>query len=260
MDDGSFTKASRSADTGDRRGSQARQTIAATAPPGVANGSSRSPGFVGDSAGDRTSARLSNIGTALDVGRLRRAVRFGDRAHLDRRARKHTGRQAAEAGSLRRGGLGIFSCCICDPTDLLDKSCERTSPACPATDQRIPCVPRHGSWVLVCGIGSTLAGGILVLFFGWLFRNSLAVPASRSGCPVWRRRGSRDQCRLAHCVPLFDPVACAGSARSRDHRHRDPRSTHWTFLGKSQIVHWRQTFLSGSAPLSSKSLDMPPSG
>ena len=54
-----------------------------------------------------------DIRTALDVGRLRRAVRVGDRARLDRRARKHTGWQAAEADSLLRGGRGIFGCCIC---------------------------------------------------------------------------------------------------------------------------------------------------
>jgi hypothetical protein len=36
---------------------------------------------------------------------------------------------------------------------------------------------RVAPWIMsfVCGIGSTLAGGILVLFFSWVFRNSLAT-------------------------------------------------------------------------------------
>ena len=38
-------------------------------------------------------------------------------------------------------------------------------------------------WIMgfVCGIGSTLAGGILVLFFSWVFRNSLATRPTVSG-------------------------------------------------------------------------------
>lgn len=39
------------------------------------------------------------------------------------------------------------------------------------------------SWIvgLVCGIGSTLAGGILVLLFSWVFRNSLATRPTVAG-------------------------------------------------------------------------------
>src|SRR6516164_11259133 len=109
--DGSFTKATGSTDAGDRPGSQTGQTIAATAPTGVANGPSRSPGFVGDSAGDRTPSRLRYIRTALGVGSLRRAVRVSDRARLDPRARKHTRRQVAEANGLPRGRRGLPGCC-----------------------------------------------------------------------------------------------------------------------------------------------------
>ena len=38
-------------------------------------------------------------------------------------------------------------------------------------------------WImdLVCGIGSTLAGGILVLLFSWMFRNSLAIRPTVAG-------------------------------------------------------------------------------
>jgi len=68
--------------------------------------------------------------------------------------------------------------------------------------------------------------------------------ANCSGRPVWRRRGSGDQCWLAHCMPDFDTVACAGSARSCDHRDSDLRSTHRAFFRKSQIARRRQTFLS----------------
>src|SRR5437879_10988409 len=82
--DGSFTEATGSTDAGDRPGSQTRQTIAATAPPGVANGPSRSPGFVRNSAGYRPPSGLRNIRTAFDMGPLRRAVRVGHRARLDR--------------------------------------------------------------------------------------------------------------------------------------------------------------------------------
>jgi phosphate/sulfate permease len=34
---------------------------------------------------------------------------------------------------------------------------------------------------LGCGIGSTLAGGILVLLFSWVFRNSLATRSTIAG-------------------------------------------------------------------------------
>jgi len=38
-------------------------------------------------------------------------------------------------------------------------------------------------WLMgfACGIGSTLAGGILVLFFSWVFRNSLATRPTEAG-------------------------------------------------------------------------------
>jgi len=52
-------------------------------------------------------------------------------------------------------------------------------------------VSRHGSneilrvspWIVgfACGIGNTLAGGILVLFFSWVFRNSLATRPTVAG-------------------------------------------------------------------------------
>ncbi|HYZ87212.1 MAG TPA: NrsF family protein [Bryobacteraceae bacterium] len=42
---------------------------------------------------------------------------------------------------------------------------------------------RVSPWItgFACGIGSTLAGGILVLFFSWMFRNSLATRPTEAG-------------------------------------------------------------------------------
>jgi hypothetical protein len=42
---------------------------------------------------------------------------------------------------------------------------------------------RVSPWImhLVCGIGSTLAGGIVVLLFSWVFRNSLAARPTVTG-------------------------------------------------------------------------------
>jgi hypothetical protein len=48
---------------------------------------------------------------------------------------------------------------------------------------RINEVLRVSPWItgLACGVGSTLAGGILVLFFSWVFRNSLATRPTVAG-------------------------------------------------------------------------------
>jgi hypothetical protein len=42
---------------------------------------------------------------------------------------------------------------------------------------------RFSPWIMgfACGIGSTLAGGILVLFFSWVFRNSLVTRPTMTG-------------------------------------------------------------------------------
>jgi hypothetical protein len=42
---------------------------------------------------------------------------------------------------------------------------------------------RRSPWIMgfACGIGSTIAGGILVLFFSWVFRNSLATRPTEAG-------------------------------------------------------------------------------
>ena len=74
-------------------------------------------------------------------------------------------------------------------------------------------------------------------------------PADCSGCPVWRWRSSRDQCGMAHCMPGFDAVACAGSARSSDLATVMLGAVVGRFLSKSQIAHRQRTFLSTSATL-----------
>ncbi|MGO4517168.1 NrsF family protein [Terriglobus sp. 2YAB30_2] len=59
----------------------------------------------------------------------------------------------------------------------------------PATEPLLRIPPRANEmlrdlpWIMsfACGIGSTLAGGILVLFFSWVFRNSLAIRPAVAG-------------------------------------------------------------------------------
>ncbi|HEY2107352.1 MAG TPA: hypothetical protein VGH29_16250 [Candidatus Binataceae bacterium] len=48
---------------------------------------------------------------------------------------------------------------------------------------RIGEILRVSPWImdLACGFGSTIAGGILVLLFSWMFRNSLAVRPTLAG-------------------------------------------------------------------------------
>jgi hypothetical protein len=48
---------------------------------------------------------------------------------------------------------------------------------------RINEILRASPWIMgfACAIGSTLAGGILVLFFSWVFRNSLATRPTEAG-------------------------------------------------------------------------------
>ena len=49
--------------------------------------------------------------------------------------------------------------------------------------QRVNEMLRDSPWIMgfACGIGSTLAGGILVLLFSWVYRNSLATRPTMAG-------------------------------------------------------------------------------
>jgi len=217
-------KPSGSADTGDRPGSQACQTVATTAPPGDANGCSRSAGFLAGPGGYGSSPRLGDTGTTIDLGRILRAVRVGNRARLDRSAREYTGGQAAEADRLCCGGHGVFGCCSSRPADLLDKSRERTV-ACLAMDRGLRL--RHGQRDSRGYAGFALQFGISEL---------ACNQANCGGRPVWRGRGCCDQCLLADWMLRFDSGACAGSAWNTDYRHDARRSPHRTCLRSPGIV------------------------
>jgi hypothetical protein len=65
-----------------------------------------------------------------------------------------------------------------------------TSSASPTNEPLLRVVPpwinqklNDSPWIMgfACGIGSTVAGGILVLFFSWMFRNSLATRPTVAG-------------------------------------------------------------------------------
>ncbi len=180
MHDGSFTKSTGSADAGDLAGSQTCRSIAATTPLNVSNDPARCSGFVADSAGCRTSLRLSDIRTALDLGRVRRAVRVGDRARLDRRARKppvgRLPRHIVYSAALGASLVVVFISLVTFSTSPVNESLLRVPP-------RINEILRASPWImgLACAIGSTLAKEILVLFFSWVFRNSLAIRPTVAG-------------------------------------------------------------------------------
>jgi hypothetical protein len=79
---------------------------------------------------------------------------------------------AATAGSL----LVIFVTLLTFSTSPATEPLLRVPP-------RVNEMLRDSPWIMgfACGIGSTLAGGILVLFFSWVFRNSLAIRPTVSG-------------------------------------------------------------------------------
>jgi hypothetical protein len=60
-----------------------------------------------------------------------------------------------------------------------------TSPVTPMlpVPARVNEILRVSPWIMgfACGIGSTLAGGILILFFSWVFRSSLATRPTVAG-------------------------------------------------------------------------------
>lgn len=79
---------------------------------------------------------------------------------------------AAAAGSL----LVIFVTLLTFSTSPAIEPLLRVPP-------RVKEMLRDSPWIMgfACGIGSTLAGGILVLFFSWVFRNSLAIRPTVAG-------------------------------------------------------------------------------
>jgi hypothetical protein len=79
---------------------------------------------------------------------------------------------AAAAGSL----LVIFVTLLTFSTSPANEPLLRVPP-------RVNEMLRDSPWIMgfACGIGSTLAGGILILFFSWVFRNSLAIRPTVAG-------------------------------------------------------------------------------
>lgn len=94
--------------------------------------------------------------------------------------------ESQPSGRLPRGTVysaAVAGCLVVVFVTLLTYS---TSPA----NQPLLRVPpwinemlRVSPWIMgfACGIGSTVAGGILVLFFSWVFRNSLATRPTETG-------------------------------------------------------------------------------
>jgi hypothetical protein len=97
---------------------------------------------------------------------------------------------------------------------------------------------RASPWIMgfACGIGSTLAGGILVLFFSRVFRNSLATRSTAAGalygcgaglginaawriaCPVstpWHALGAHGAALIATALLGALIGRCSGNRRSQ---------------------------------------------
>ena len=139
---------------------------------------------------------------------LRYAVRVCDRARLDRSARKHSGWQAAEASGLL---AAIAASLVVVFVTLVTFS---TSPASE------PLLPSHRGLTKCCasrpmgfgcGIGSTLAGGMLVLFFSWMFRNSLATRPTVAGALYGAGAGLAINAGWRIACPVSTPWRAVGA-------------------------------------------------
>ena len=72
---------------------------------------------------------------------------------------------------------------------------------------------RDSPWMmgLGCGIGSTLAGGILVLFFSWIFRSSLAIRPTGAGALYGAGAGLAINAGWRVACPVSTPWHALGS-------------------------------------------------
>jgi hypothetical protein len=72
---------------------------------------------------------------------------------------------------------------------------------------------RVSPWImgLACGIGSTLAGGILVLFFSWLFRKSLATQPTVAGALYGAGAGLAINAGWRIACPVSTPLHALGA-------------------------------------------------
>lgn len=91
----------------------------------------------------------------------------------------------------------------------------------------------------VCG-SSTVAGGVLVLFFSWVFRSSLATRPTEAGALYGAGAGLAINAGWRLACPGLEPVAFVGSARSSNYRDSDIRSTPRAFFWKARIADWRR--------------------
>jgi hypothetical protein len=178
--DGSLNQATGSADAGDRPGSQTSHTIARTAPTGVANGPSAllvSPLI------------LLAIGPRHDLGTLGPLLTWGASAAQFVLAIAFVwiaARESTRSGRLPRPVLysaAIAASLVVVFVTLLTFSTSPASEPVLRVPPRVNEMLRISPWIMgfACGIGSTLAGGILVLLFSWVFRNSLATRPTVAG-------------------------------------------------------------------------------
>jgi hypothetical protein len=77
----------------------------------------------------------------------------------------------------------VAACSVVVSVTLLTFSASPATAPLLRVPSRVNEMLRVSPWVMgfACGIGSTLAGGILVLFFSWVFRNSLAARPTVAG-------------------------------------------------------------------------------
>ena len=89
----------------------------------------------------------------------------------------------------------------------------------PATEPLLRVPPRvnellrDSPWImgLGCGIGSTLAGGILVLLFSWVFRNSLATRPTIAGALYGAGAGLAANAGWRTACPISTPWHALGA-------------------------------------------------
>jgi hypothetical protein len=94
--------------------------------------------------------------------------------------------ESTPAGKLPRQVLystAIAASLVVVGVTLLTFSTSPTGPLPGLLPSHVSLLLRDSPWIMAfaCGIGSTIAGGILVLLFSWLFRNSLATRPAMAG-------------------------------------------------------------------------------
>jgi hypothetical protein len=90
------------------------------------------------------------------------------------------------------------------------------SPTGPLPDllpPRVSLLLRDSPWImgLACGIGSTIAGGILVFLFSWLFRNSLATRPALAGALYGAGAGLSINAGWCVACPISTPWHALGA-------------------------------------------------